>query len=340
MPATTAGQATIKDCNQLGLDFREEAKALPYTGPIWDVHTHLFTPDAAKIFFEAADVYGIERVWSMTHLERLDEVKAIGGDRIEFIAVPNHEARNEPGTFTTDWLKRIEAFAEKGVKICKFFAAPRVFDFHPGPWLTSKERQEAMNLARSLGMMFMTHVADPDIWFATRYADSSKYGTKPQHYEALEKMLDQYDDVTWLAAHMGGWPENLEFLQGLLERHPNLYLDSSATKWMTRELSHHPDEFADFARRNAGRLLFGSDNVAHDDNSDFDLFASRYWALRTVLETDYIGKSPIVDPDVAAAKGIEDEHATADLHGAKLDQATLQTLYRDAAEKLLMPLYQ
>jgi len=276
----------------------------------------------------------------MTPLKRLDEVKAVGGDRIQFIAVPDYESHEKPETFTTDWLRRIEGFAEKGVKICKFFAAPRVFDFHPGPWLTSPERRKAMNLARSLGMMFMTHVADPDIWFQTRYADNSKYGTKNDHYAAFEKSLDDYDDVIWLAAHMGGWPENLEFLQGLLDRHPNLYLDTSATKWMSRELSHHPDAFADFARRNAGRLLFGSDNVARDENADFDLFASRYWALRTIMETGYIGKSPIVDPDVAAAKGIEDENATAELRGAKLDHATLQTLYHDAAQNLLMPLYE
>jgi hypothetical protein len=339
MPAATAGQAPIKTCNQLGLDFRAEAAALPYPGPIWDVHTHLFTPDSAKVFFEAAQAYGVEKVWSMTPLERLDDVKAIGGDRVEFIAVPNVEARDQPNTFTTDWLKRIEGSAEKGVKICKFFAAPRSMDFHPGPWLDSQQRQQAMRLARSLGMMFMTHVGDPDLWFAHHYTDQAKYGTKQDHYVVFERMLDKFDDVTWLAAHMGGWPEDLAFLQGLLERHPNLYLDTSATKWMTRELSRHPDQFADFARQNAGRLLFGSDNVATDDNADFDLFASRYWALRAVMETDYVGKSPIVDPDLRMADSSLPENVTSNLHGAHLDPTTLQTLYHDAAEALLMPLY-
>ena len=339
MPATTAGQATIKQCNQLGLDFRAEATALPYAGPIWDVHTHLFTANAAKVFFEAADVFGIERVWSMTQLERVDEVQAVGGDRVRFIAVPNHEARDQPGTFTTDWLKRIDGFAEKGVKICKFFAAPRIIDYHPGGWLNSKHRQKAMRLARSHGMMFMTHVGDPDLWFQHRYTDAAHYGTKADHYLAFEQMLDQFDDVTWLAAHMGGWPENLTFLDTLLQRHPNLYLDTSATKWMTRELSKHPTEFADFAHRHAGRLVFGSDNVATDENADFDLFASRYWALRTVMETDYTGPSPIVDADLQMADPALPNNATASLHGAALDVATLQSLYHDAAEALLSPLY-
>jgi len=340
MPARTAGQATIKDCNQLGLDFRAEADAFPYPGPIWDVHTHIFTAEAATVFRDVADVYGIERLWSMTQLERVDEVQQVLGDRVRFIAVPNHEARDQPGTFTTDWLKRIEGFAAKGVKICKFFAAPRILDYHPNGWLDSKERDKAMRLARSLGMMFMTHVADPDIWFKHKYTDTSRYGTKRDHHAAFERVLERYDDVTWLAAHLAGSPEDLECLQGLLDRHPHLYLDTSATKWMTRELSRHIDEFADFARRNAGRLLFGSDNVAMDKNIDFDLYASRYWALRTMLETDYLGKSPIVDPDLNLADPSRAEPSTAALCGAHLDHATLQSLYHDAAEALLSPLYE
>jgi hypothetical protein len=339
MPAMTTGQAPTKECNQLGLDFRVEVSAFPYNGPIRDVHTHLFTAQAAKVFFEAAEAYGIEKVWSMTPLERLDEVKAVGGQRVEFIAVPNIEARHEPGTFTTDWLRRIERFAEKGARICKFFAAPRSFDFHPGPWLNSPERREAMRLARSLGMMFMTHIADPDLWFTYKYTDKAKYGNKRDHYIAFERALDAFDDVPWIAAHMAGSPENLDRVQGLLDRHPNLYLDTSATKWMTRELSRHPAAFADFARRNAGRLLFGSDNVATDENADFDLFASRYWALRAVMETDYAGKSPIVDPDLRLADASLPENATADLRGARLDPAALQSLYHDAADKVLTPLY-
>jgi len=340
MPAQTAGQGPIKHCNRLGLDLRAEAYQLPCPEPIWDVHTHLFTAKAARRFFEAADTYRIQRIWTMTQLERVEEVRAIAPERLNFIAVPNHEARDQPDTFTTDWLKRIEGFAWKGVKICKFWAAPRGFDFHPQPWLNSPIRRQAMKLARSLGMMFMTHVGDPDTWFATKYADSRQYGTKRDHYKALEQMLEEFDEVTWIAAHMGGWPEDLEFIQGLLDRHPNLNLDTSATKWMVRELSKHPDELADFCRRNAGRILFGSDNVAMESTAEFDLFASRYWALRTLMETDYRGKSPIVDPDLAMVDPSLPEQSTPDLNGAAMDRKTLDTLYHGAAERLLMPLYE
>ncbi|MEX1017343.1 MAG: amidohydrolase family protein [Phycisphaeraceae bacterium] len=334
MPTDTPNPAN--PANRLGLDYRAEAGRFRHAGPIYDVHTHINTLEAAELYFEVAALFGITKTWSMSQLEEVDALRVRFGDRIAFIAVPNYAARDEPGTFTTDWLKRIEGFAAKGVKVCKFWAAPRGLDMDPDALrLDSPARREQMRLARSLGMMFMTHVADPDTWFATHYKDASRYGTKREHYEPLERLLDDFGDVPWLAAHMGGYPENLPFLQRLLDTYENLHLDTSATKWMVRELSKHPSEFADFCQRNKGRVLFGTDIVATRDNRDFDLYASRYWALRTLMETDHHGPSPIVDPDLPLIDPSLPEHATAELHGAKLDDATLRSVYHDAAQSLL-----
>ncbi len=331
------------DANRLGLLYRHEATQLPWRGPIWDVHTHIADLEAAKLFFKVCDVYGIEKVWSMTKLEEVDAIKDHFGDRIEFIAVPNYSERNNPNTFTTDWLKRLEGFAERGVRIAKFWAAPRSIDFAGNIFnLDSPIRREAMNLARSLGMMFMTHIADPDTWFATAYADHRRYGTKAQHHQVLERALDDYHDVTWIAAHLGGHPEDLDHLQRLLDRYPNLHLDTSATKWMVRELSKHPREYHDFCQRNPGRVLFGSDNVATTmpfgtgQAMSFDLLASRYWALRTFYETSYHGPSPIVDPDLRRVDPSLPRESTPTLKGAKFDPTTLAMVYHDAAKRLLV----
>lgn len=326
----------LNDANRLGLVYRHEANNLPWTGPIWDVHTHIRNIDAARLFFDVADVYGVERVWTMTQLEEIDAIKQAYGDRIHFIAVPNYyAARTDPDAFTSDWLKRLEGFAERGVKIAKFWAAPRGLDFHPALSLGSPQRREAMTIARSLGMMFMTHVSDPDTWFATHYRDHHKYGTKAQQYEPLERALDEFGDVPWIAAHMAGDPERLDHLQDLLDRHPNLHLDTSATKWMVRELSKHPGAFRDFCRNNPGRILFGSDNVADPATMSFDLLASRFWALRTLYETDYEGSSPIVDPDLSMVDPKLSRESTPQLRGANFDAATLSSVYHRSAAQLL-----
>ena len=349
--SVTTDIAPKNDANMLGLDYRAEAARLPYNAsPILDVHTHIVDVEAARIFFKVCDLFGVERVWSMTPRPNIQPILDEFGDRIRFIAVPDyHRGREHVEAFTTKWLRDIEWFAEQGWTMCKFWAAPRGRDMASDALLIdSPIRIEGMNLARSLGMSFMVHISDPDTWFATKYAETSKYGTKSQQYPPLERMLDMFGDVPWIAAHMGGDPEHLDHLQQLLDDHPNLSLDTSATKWMIRELSKHPPkELRDFLKRNVGRVFFGSDIVARTTDpwqpnkppmppeEQFDLYASRYWALRTLFETDYTGPSPIVDPDLHMVDPSLPEKSTAHLRGASVDEGTLRQMYHDGLTDFL-----
>jgi hypothetical protein len=360
MPADTQHASTlatkpITDANRLGLDYRAEAGSFRYDGPIIDIHTHISSPRAAEVFLDVADMYGIERCWTMTGLGNVQPIRdslppeRVG--RIQFICVPDFTKRDEPNTFTTKWLQDIEDFYAAGSRIIKYWAGPRGLDFEPGPdspmRLGSPIRRQGMKLAYDLGYrVFMTHVADPDTWFQTAYADSNKYGTKLEQYEPLEELLDQYHDVTWIGAHMGGYPEDLDWLHDFLQRHPNYVVDCSATKWQVRELSKHPARLAQLIEANPGRVLFGSDIVAwptnvqpDPDNPDadygFDLYASRYWSLRTLLETDYTGPSPIVDPDLHKVDPAADPKSTATLSGAGLQPSHLNDVYHDAAVAVL-----
>ena len=334
--------------NTLGLDYRALAGAFAYRGPILDAHTHVGTPRAAKLFCEVADLFGVTHTWTMTGLDNARRLFPDYGHRIKFICVPDYMKKETPGTFTTQWLRDIEHFRnDLGSTVIKFWAAPRGRDFaemSPDPAdadamkLDSPIRKQGMKLAYDLGYRtFMTHVGDPDTWFATAYADASRYGTKPQQFEPLEDALQQYRDVTWIGAHMGGWPEDLDWLQAFMDRHPNYVVDTSACKWQVRELSKHPARFKAFCEANPGRVLFGTDIVAneHMNNSiGFDLFASRFWALRTVMETTYDGPSPIVDPDLHKIDPSVSKYATAHLRGAALGPDTLRDVYYNAAAKV------
>ncbi len=337
MTPATLNHKPINDANRLGLDYRLEARRFSYTGPIIDVHTHIGNIDAARLYFEVADLFGVTRTLSMTKLENIDAINDEFGDRIEYVAVPNYEARDQPDTFTTDWLYRMEKFRERGCRIIKFWAAPRGRDLHPDAFhLDSPARRESIRFAYDLGYrIFMTHVGDPDTWFATKYANAQKYGTKAEHLAQLEDLLDEYPDVTWIGAHMSGNPEDLDFVQGILDRHSNYVIDTSAAKWQVRELSKHPQRFRELCENNPGRILFGTDIVANHDLYDFDLYASRYWALRTLIETDYVGPSPIVDPDLHMIDPTVDEKSTARLCGAAVSGSALRSVYHDAAANLL-----
>ncbi len=351
----------MNSSNRLGLNYEAAAAAfrkLPH--PIIDIHSHIHGEVATPLYARAAAHYGVGITYSMTLLPDCPTVQRLLEDRIRFIATPNWTLSDSTYAFGKDYAQSLKSYHSFGARIAKFWTAPRIFAASPEPFatspfkLTSPLRVETMKAAMDLGMIFMTHVADPDTWFSTMYRDSQRYGTKREQYEVFEEALERFP-VPWIAAHMGGYPEDLDFLSNLLERHSNLYLDCSATKWIVRELSKHPPEKTrNFFTHWKGRILFGSDIVTSDAHLDtqsnstemdskasssreaFDLYASRYWALRTLLETDYVGESPIADPDLHMVNPeCYSPNDAPQLRGCNIPDDALHELYFDSARKLL-----
>jgi len=360
-----AGAGVVSAANRFGVDYRAEASRLgPPVVPIIDAHCHINGADAARVYLEACDLYGIERVYSQTQLASADAVRAVMGDRVRFVAVPEYMHEDKRWAFTEGFLENLTHWHARGARMVKLWGAPRLRDVvaqigmdpedavpFDAPW-----RLRIAERARELGMALMVHAADPDTWFAAKYTDASFYGTKTQQYESLERLLERTGSVC-LGAHMAGFPEDLGFVSGLLDRHKGLVIDTSATKWMVRELSkHEPGTLRAFLDRYEGRVLFGSDIVTHDAHltpSDpdapgfgnqlasspdeaFDLYASRYWALRTMFETGYEGASNIADPDLAMLDpGRYDAMSAPALRGMDLGADRLKVLYRDACVRTL-----
>jgi Amidohydrolase len=354
----------VNAANRFGIDYREAAARLgPPPVPITDIHVHVNGATASGVYREASRQFGVARILTQTRIADAPAVRELFGDAASFIAVPNWASADKSRAFRDGFLDEMQAWHQRfGARVVKFWAAPRLWEIVGGDPsdvvpLDSEWRVRAAELAMSLGMMFMTHVGDPDTWFKTKYSDAAKYRTKPDQYIGLERMLDRFP-VPWIAAHMGGYPEDLDFLDGLMERHDNLCLDTSATKWVVRELSRHPRErVREFYERWRGRVFFGSDVVALEDHmaprqggppatpmSDlatspeeaFVLYASRYYALRTMFETDYEGLSPIADPDLMMVEPETHTPMSAPrLSGLNLPKDLLREMYQGAAERLV-----
>lgn len=347
--------------NLLALSYRSEAeklRRLPY--PIIDIHSHIHGHSAARLYAEVATLFGIKQTYTMTVPSECEGVRSLLSERIEFIATPDFRDQDRLHAFGRGFIENLPLFSKLGARIAKFWAAPRILDATAEPYLTNPLRLnaplrlETMRAAVDAGMICMAHVADPDTWFATKYAEHTKYGRKDDHYEAFEEVLERFP-VPWIAAHFGGSPEDLTRLSRLLERHSNLYLDCSATKWMVRELSKHPVAHTrQFFTRWKGRVLFGSDIVtseahlssergrsemdtrAASHQEAFDLYASRYWALRTLLESSYDGPSPIADPDLALVDPAQFHELDAPhLRGCALPDDVLEAVYCRTAQNLL-----
>lgn len=345
----------------MGWDYRDQALRLgtPVI-PIFDMHSHIGGRGACKIYRAVRELFGVTTTASMSPLAEADGLREEFGESIRFIAMPEFMNKDRAHAHGPGYLDIITKWHGKGARIVKFWVAPRGRDLGReagdanimtlrNPW-----RVAQMDFAASLGMAFMVHVADPDTWFSTKYSDAGLYGTKVSHYEPLEELIERYAKVPWILAHMGGWPEDLGFLSGLLARHANVCLDTSATKWIVREVSRHePEAVRAFVRKWRGRLMFGSDIVTTDrhltpDKSGgpapmgdlasspeeaFELYASRYWALRTLWETSYDAESSIADPDLMMVEPQKNDAMSAPrLRGVSLPREDLEWLYRRSAE--------
>lgn len=131
-------------------------------------------------------------------------------------------------------------------------------------------------------------------------------------------------------------------------------------QWQVRELSKHSrNELLSFLQKFRGRVLFGTDIVTTDEHltpSDasthemyrkansiedaFDLYASRFWAYRTMFETSYQGESPIADPDLEMVDPKKYGPMDAPpLQGFSLPDDLLNEIYHDAAHELLESLH-
>jgi len=361
------GAHAMWPANALGLDFVAAAAVLPKaalpTGAtgIIDVHSHIQGAEAAVIYARVRELFGITLTYSMTQISHAAAVRTVLGDSIRFMAIPSFSDDDKRHAHTTGYLSTIERFhTEFGSRMMKVWASPRLRDFVPGGAtdladIDSPFRREHCALAQKLGMMYMVHVADPDTWFAAKYYDGAAYGTKAHQYIGLRRMLDLFP-APWVGAHMGGWPEDLAFLDMMLTEHPNFHIDTSATKWIVRELSRHSKaEVAGFLTKWSGRVLFGSDLVVMDDQLSsskptgsvmgelasspkqaFELYASRYLALRLMFETDYDGPSPIADPDLAmVAPAQYDSMSCPHLRGLSLPPDVQRELYYSAADRLM-----
>src|SRR5262249_31057878 len=148
--------------------------------------------------------FGIHQTVTMCPPDDIEPLRERFGERLAFNAMISKRTLDE----SDDQVYRtLDRFLELGAKVVQLWSAPRgrerglVVD---APW-----RIEAIKRARSAGIrLVMVHVADPDVWFRTVYADVAKYGTKADQYVGLERMMNMFPDLIWIGAHMAGDSEH------------------------------------------------------------------------------------------------------------------------------------
>jgi predicted TIM-barrel fold metal-dependent hydrolase len=342
---TSTAPAAAPEHNVTGID-NGDRRHFRYRGPLLDIHAHVMltrpddpktgppvgtgpgaTSDQAALMLETAAEFGILQTYTMCLPDDIPVLRERFGDRLGFNGPLGKKGIDEPDE---NAYRLLERYLELGVRILKLWSAPRGRE--RGLMVNAPWRIECLRRARGAGVrIVMVHVADPDVWFQTVYADAGKFGTKPEQYVGLRQMLEEFPDLTWIGAHMGGDPEHPDHLEALLERYPHFYLDTSATKWQVREVSSRAEAIRDLVCRHPDRFLFGSDLVTRH-HLGREHYVSRYWCQRTLWESDWEGPSPIADPDYTPGEGGQ---PTPTLRGLHLPMTVLEKVYFENARRLL-----
>lgn len=289
-----------------------------------DIHTHISRKQVGELV-EAARRYGVDKLLGIAALDDGLRQRDRFPDELMLATTLNWEHRANPHEFAADNLALLARAATQDVRVVKLWFAPRIYTRFEGLHLDAPLLDPIFDAIAAHGFRVLVHIADPDRWFESKYTDVATYGTKAEQYPQLERRLAQYPNTRFLAAHMGGHPEALDHLAQLLDRHANLSLDTSATRWMVRELGRQPNAVRTFFERYPERILFGTDQVVLDD-PDPDRYTVRYWIHQMLWETDRICALPIDDPD---------GDGTPRLLGLRLPPRVLEQMYWQNAHRWL-----
>jgi len=93
----------------------------------------------------------------------------------------------------------------------------------------------------------------PDWWFGDR-ARFPAFGALIASFEAL---VARHPDTTFVGAHVGGYAEDLTWVDRMLDAYPNLHVDIAAR---IAELGRQPRATLRLLQRHPDRILFGTDD--------------------------------------------------------------------------------
>lgn len=219
----------------------------------------------------------------------------------------------------------------KGIKIFKELGL-KTRDSKGNPVLPGDERLKIIwDTAAKQQLPVLYHIADPVAFFLPvdgrneRYEKMrqtpawSYYGPDfPEHeelMESVEKLLENNRDTFFIFPHVL-YPENLEFVSGLMDKYTNFVVDISARH---KELGRQPYTARRFLIKYASRVLFGMDGYPNVTvkNGQFEAFIR-------FLETD--------DEYFNFKRG---KNSRWKLYGAYLPDEVLKKIYYENSQRLL-----
>lgn len=320
---------------------RTELKVVEHTitqprFPVIDYHNHLDSLEPDDVL-RIMDVCGVEKLINITMqtgqeaLNILDRFHRAAPDRFHSYGWMDWSGI-ERDDFIQLSLDRLERLVEHGAHGIKFWKDLGL-SIRDGSGVLLRIDDERLaplfDKAAELGIPVMFHTSDPDAFFTpidrfneryeelAAHPDWSFYGSQVSKAELLEqrnRVFARHPRTTFVGAHLAEGSENLASVAGLLDQHPNLYVDISAR---VAELGRQPYTARAFLLKYADRILFGTDLLP-----EVEMYRLYYRFLETADEYfEY--------PSHVSRQG------RWNIYGVFLPDDVLRKLYRDNALKLL-----
>ncbi len=303
---------------------------------IFDCHVHIWGHKYVKEYLEYIKKFGVERILGIGNrdLKRKLESNGIVDNIVfceslssyDFLKFNVHKLRDQ-----------IDKAHINEISHLKIFFGPifQIFLRNKSPFRINDHRLDPVySYIEDYNLTVLMHVADPDISYLKKYKNIKRYGLKNDRINDFSAILENYPKITMISAHLGSLPENLKRLSELLDKHPQLYVDTASTRWMIRELGRDVKKSKEWFEKYQDRILFGSDLRNIELNLKFFLskhrreyfWGSRYWSQRLFWETSHQTPLPFKD---------KDNPDWTKINGINLSKPTLEKMYYKNAMNLL-----
>lgn len=269
----------------------------------------------AEALLEIMDACGLARVVNLGILEVLGipfhegmrAFRRVLGERMAYFPTPDF--RDVSPGFGERMARELERKVEAGARGLKIFKELGLRHRDAEGRLIPVDDPRLDPLwakAGELGVPVLIHTADPLAFFQPpdasnkyweelqRYPDWCFWGPDfPDHDTLLaqrNRVVERHPRTIFIGAHLGEYPENLDYVDACLSRYPNFYVDTSAR---LGEIGLHPPErVRAFFLKRQDRIIFGSDLIlgwpGMDEAEHGDAARARgfYEAHRRFFETD------------------------------------------------------
>lgn len=280
-------------------------------------------------------------------VDTVREFHAPHPDRFIVFTEPWYPRTNQPGypKFQADAIEKAHRAGARGLKVLKTLGLYLREDIASGPLVKIDDRRfdPMWEVCGSLGMPVFIHTSDPDAFFLPtnrfneRFEELSHhpdwsfydrdYPSKRELLEARNRVFARHPGTQFVALHVANHAEDLASVAEVLDRLPNVHVDTAAR---INELGRQPRNSRKFFDRYQDRIMFGTDAVPlpYGAATPQQIFGDKLYEIYCRFfetEDEYFDYAPAPKPP----------QGRWEIYGIGLPNAILRKVYYENVARLL-----